>query len=753
MHRLSTIALALGEERTRTELIPFLEEVTQEDEDEVLTVLAEELGNFIPYIGGPEYAHILLNTLESLSAMEEPLVRDKAVESLNKIIETQSREQIENYFVELIKTLSGTEWFSSRVSATGLFATVVKKLDKNPALQDELLSLYKALCQDEAPMVRRAAATNLPGVINAIPDAKFEGSIYSMFQSQVNDDQDSVRLLSVNVLIAIAEALKKQNVTKYNSELITLANTLFTDKSWRVRYMASSRFEDLAVALDSPQTREKFVPDFVSLMKDSEAEVRTAIAKQIPGFSKLIPRDVILSEIIPSVEVLSRDPSQHVRAALASEISRLAPLLGKEMTNDYLLPTFLLMLKDEFPDVRLNIISKLQVVNDVIGIERLSKSLLPAISDLAKDKQWRVRLAIIQYIPLLAEQLGVSFFDRELGPLCMTWLWDNVYSIREAATLNLKKLAEVFGLEWAKQEIIPHIIVVGATTNYLYRLTVLFAVSTLIPVVDMDTINESILPFLGNLMNDPIPNIRFSIAKTYKVLVSALLKPEYPDVSEEKKIEEGEVDADGDQSLSDDKSKTDSKDKSSSEEDKKRSEEDAEELKKKKIKEEEDREAEIPRAPTLSLKKKLPLGPRADLPTIRELLDKTVIPNLEKLAEDQDVDVRYFANKSLEEIDELVREVMETSDTSFSSATQAPASDSVASTTTASGAPGSATSSPSKLNTESSGPALSSTSNSNNDPMITTNSTTTTTTAPLELNSKKTTTVAAAEEGNDSTEA
>lgn len=43
--KLSTIALALGEERTRTELIPFLTE-TIYDEDEVLLALAEQLGTF-----------------------------------------------------------------------------------------------------------------------------------------------------------------------------------------------------------------------------------------------------------------------------------------------------------------------------------------------------------------------------------------------------------------------------------------------------------------------------------------------------------------------------------------------------------------------------------------------------------------------------------------------------------------------------------------------------------------------------------
>lgn len=57
--KLSTIALALGIERTRSELIPFLTE-TIYDEDEVLLALAEQLGTFTPLVGGPEYVHCLL---------------------------------------------------------------------------------------------------------------------------------------------------------------------------------------------------------------------------------------------------------------------------------------------------------------------------------------------------------------------------------------------------------------------------------------------------------------------------------------------------------------------------------------------------------------------------------------------------------------------------------------------------------------------------------------------------------------------
>jgi serine/threonine-protein phosphatase 2A regulatory subunit A len=76
IRRLSTIALALGPDRSREELIPFLME-SLDDEDEVLLALADELGGFVDYVGGQTYAHLLLGPLENLAAVEETLVREK----------------------------------------------------------------------------------------------------------------------------------------------------------------------------------------------------------------------------------------------------------------------------------------------------------------------------------------------------------------------------------------------------------------------------------------------------------------------------------------------------------------------------------------------------------------------------------------------------------------------------------------------------------------------------------------------------
>ena len=71
MRKLETIATALGPQRTREELLPFLNE-SVDDEDEVLLVLAEELTKFIGFVGGNEHLATILVPLESLATVARP---------------------------------------------------------------------------------------------------------------------------------------------------------------------------------------------------------------------------------------------------------------------------------------------------------------------------------------------------------------------------------------------------------------------------------------------------------------------------------------------------------------------------------------------------------------------------------------------------------------------------------------------------------------------------------------------------------
>lgn len=547
MKKLDTIALALGPQRTRDELVPFLTEVSQDDEDEVFAVLADQLSKFVPFVGGNKFATLLLPALEILASTEETLVRDKAVNSLNIIGQELSQEQLFQEFIPLIENLATNEWFSSKVSACGLFRSVLVRV-KDDKFRKELLGLYLQLVQDDTPMVRRAAGKHLPVLIDLLtqnPDLSTDEDwdyISNMFQRLISDNQDSVKFLAVDVLISILKFFNKRKDFTHTKDLLHSAIQLIGDEAWRVRYMAADRFEDLASQfVSNPAYIEELIPPFLALCEDNESDVRKAIAKRVPGFSTLLSNpQVILKRILPVVQSLSMDETESVRASLASEITNMAPLLPKSDTVDSLIPILLDMLKNEFPDVRLNIIAKLKVINEAVGIGFLSDNLLPAITDLAKDVNWRVRLGIIEYIPLLAEQLGVEFFDRQLSDLCLSWLWDAVYSIRHAAVINIKRLTEIFGSDWCRDEIVSRLLKSNTQLleNFIYRITLLSALAELISVVSVDVTTEKILPFIEHLSTDPVPNIRFNVAKSYPLVVEVLMNksPEYKELINERII-------------------------------------------------------------------------------------------------------------------------------------------------------------------------------------------------------------------------
>ncbi|TPX41029.1 hypothetical protein SeMB42_g05774 [Synchytrium endobioticum] len=358
IRRLSTIALALGTDRTRDELIPFLDE-SIDDEDEVLQALAEELGNFVDYVGGPSYGHLLLTPLETLAAVEETVVRDKAVESLGKIVESLSLQQVEEHYIPMVKRLTVGDWFTSRASACGLYSPVYPMASHSS--QDDLRRAYAQLGHDETPMVRRSAATHLPNLIKKVSKEHLLREMLPLFNVLVQDEQDSVRLLTVEALIAIAGVFTSE---ENKTHILPALRNLCSDKSWRVRYMAADKLVPLSKSVGMDIVREELITVFVHLLKDNEAEVRTAAATQVPGFSAMIDLDAILREIMPCVKDLVTDASQHVRGSLAMQISGLAPLLGKDNTIEHLLPQFLQLLKDEAPEVRLNIIAKLDRVNE-----------------------------------------------------------------------------------------------------------------------------------------------------------------------------------------------------------------------------------------------------------------------------------------------------------------------------------------------------------------------------------------------------
>ena len=81
-----SIAIALGPEKCRAILIPFIESL-QEEDDEILIPLLQTIPSLINFIGGPAYAHLLLELIfNNINRYKEEESRETMIESLKKIL-------------------------------------------------------------------------------------------------------------------------------------------------------------------------------------------------------------------------------------------------------------------------------------------------------------------------------------------------------------------------------------------------------------------------------------------------------------------------------------------------------------------------------------------------------------------------------------------------------------------------------------------------------------------------------------------
>ncbi|KAH8304577.1 hypothetical protein KR059_012535 [Drosophila kikkawai] len=514
IRKLSSIALILGAERTRSEMLPFIKQILL-DADMVILSVAEQLGNFTSLVGGPEFANLLLPPLEFLATVKDDAVRYQAVQSLRIVVAKHSAQDMEIYVVPMLQRLASDVFFTSRTSACCFFSICYPRV--TPPVKAKLRTDFRKLCLDESPVVRGKAASELGEFAKVIETEFVRLDVIPDFLMLAQDDTDTVRSIMVKTCISLAQVLLPEEVTLL---VWPTLRDYSRDTCWRVRLMLAQNLVDLQKAVSPIMSLVELLSIFQTLLKDTDAGVRIGAAVKIKHFCGNLDKanqvPILVNCFMPFIQNLVSDTSAEVKATMALVVLALSQLMGSTLTMEKLMPLLHILVKDTCPEVRLDVISNLNWLDDVIGIQQLSVSLLPVIIELAEDSSWQVRLAVIDYMPNLAAVMGQEFFDQKLRCLCMGWLTDRVYAVREAGVINMRKLILKFGASWATKSIIPLIMTMSCNDIYLYRMTCLFCVNELAMFCGMDTATNIMLPTVLLLSEDPIANVRFNVAKTLK---------------------------------------------------------------------------------------------------------------------------------------------------------------------------------------------------------------------------------------------
>jgi serine/threonine-protein phosphatase 2A regulatory subunit A len=101
--------------------------------------------------------------------VEENVVRDAAFASTQTVAASLPEETFQDQYAKMLLRLAKKEWFTARMSSAGLICSAYLKLKSEQ--QQEHLTVFVQLCQDDTPMVRRVAAQYLGEMVRNVVEA------------------------------------------------------------------------------------------------------------------------------------------------------------------------------------------------------------------------------------------------------------------------------------------------------------------------------------------------------------------------------------------------------------------------------------------------------------------------------------------------------------------------------------------------------------------------------------------------------
>ncbi len=142
------------------------------------------------------------------------------------------------------------------------------------------------------------------------------------FKHLATDEQDSIRVICIESLIPIVKSLSKEDVQRLSLPILL---SMFEDKSWKVRLTIAKNFTELAGAFGKEITDANLVARFAALLKDVEADVRTAAVINLKGCIRNISADKVQAILLPAMFVLTQDTTFSVRGTTPSYYANSRP--------------------------------------------------------------------------------------------------------------------------------------------------------------------------------------------------------------------------------------------------------------------------------------------------------------------------------------------------------------------------------------------------------------------------------------------
>jgi serine/threonine-protein phosphatase 4 regulatory subunit 1 len=228
-----------------------------------------------------------------------------------------------------------------------VYSKRVAEVLKDGASGEKVAPLLSVVAGDPEHVIRQALAGSLPAVLSVAVEKQEQGAILlSVLNCLVILAKDSiieVREAAMQSIIEVAPLLSKEQ-----RENLLLADVLGMIRSAEslddvafaedVKTSALTILNEISPLLGEVPTRDKIIPQFISLSSDQSFRVRKACAQNISLIAQTVSREFAVERILPSFIKLAKDPIWSVRKGSIESIVDFTKAVDKNTRKNVLIP-------------------------------------------------------------------------------------------------------------------------------------------------------------------------------------------------------------------------------------------------------------------------------------------------------------------------------------------------------------------------------------------------------------------------------
>lgn len=518
IRRLPIIAAVMGESnQAKSQILEYVDNVIiNEDNDEVLYSIAEALTGLARY-----FKIKMIYLLEKLVAIEETVVRQKAVQGYVALAKTVGKKELRDVLIPNVKKLSESSSLTTKISAIDVMTEMY------PLCAEEekkvIRGRFNVLFGEDSLMVRRVLASKLGTLCGFMGRPLVVTELIKSFKLLSNDDSAKVRIITIDSLVKLAECLSEE---ENKNHMIPIIIKLTSDKSWRVRVHLASKFSHISQAV-GPDVSDSLVSVFASLLRDDESQVRLDAVRSLAKFVFILKLEK-LNSLMPSLQLLGNDPVALVRAGVGELFqgmlsnSSLKSSLNKKSTLSKQIKIIVKQLcQDEDLEVKLDSFEVVRLCGTFLGPDEMDELITCVYKAMEDSQSWRLRYAAVNTLLSLAiGYANQSFFDQKFKRAFVFGIRDSAEKVRSLVITFISQLAEFlkdnYLLTYLAVEMLT-IITEDETYNYQKRISAIYGIKELyVSVRKTDSLDQLLKNQIVPLVEENVRNIRMVSVKVLK---------------------------------------------------------------------------------------------------------------------------------------------------------------------------------------------------------------------------------------------